>query len=94
MTQCGESAYVASSTDDETENAFLRFQLIDESGNPICSVPYKTVKSGESADPLHIPDGKTSLHGNTTIVSTVLGEEIDFYIVWAKLIVNKGFLKF
>ena len=96
MTQLGESVSVAAPFKDAKDpqgSYFFRFKLLDENGKPITNVLYKTVKSGASAKPLHIADGKTLTNGATGIVSTKKDEEIDFYIVWAKLKVNKGFLK-
>ncbi len=94
MTQIGEGVHVASASDEEVDDLyFLRFQLVDENAKPIKNIPFKTVKSGQSADPLHIADGRTAPDGKTPIVSTIKDEEIDFYLVWAKLKVNKGFFK-
>ena len=94
MTQIGEGCTTTSiNTEDVDSLYFLRFRLIDEIYQPIANIAYKTVKAGLSAEPLHIADGKTTLDGTTNIVSVTKNEEIDFYIVWAKLTVNKGFLK-
>lgn len=94
MTQVGEGVSVATISEEDVEGLyFLRYILLDENGKPIAGVPYKTVKAGSSAKPQHIADGKTARNGTTTIVSSTKDEEIDFYIAWAKLKVNKGFFK-
>lgn len=94
MTQIGESVNVSPISEEEADGLYvLHFQLVDDAGNPIKNVDYKTVKAGTSAEPLHIADNRTSVNGTTTIVSTEKNEEIDFYIVWAKLTINKGFIK-
>ncbi len=96
MTQVGEGVEVTQPMDDiEADGLYLlRFMLEDKQGNPIPRIPYKTVLKGSSAEPLHIADGKTTQTGLTPIVSSVRNEEVDFYIAWTKLTVNKGWLKF
>ena len=94
MTEIGEGISVNSSSEQDVDDLFLlRFKLLDENGLPIKNVPYKTVEAGASAEPLHIADGETTQSGITEIVSRTQDEEIDFYIVWAKLTINKGFFK-
>ena len=95
MTQIGEGAF---KDDDLTADAvddlyMLRFKVIDEGAKPLIKLPFKTVKSGTSAEPLHIADGITNYDGLTPIVSTKKNESVDFYIVWAKLNINKDFFK-
>jgi len=94
MTQLGEGVDVSSFTDEEEEGLFrLRFILLDGNGEAVSGVRFKTVKSGTSADPLHLADGETSFNGMTPVVSRTKDEEVDFFIAWAKLEVNKGFFK-
>lgn len=94
MTQLGESAFVAPPVGEENvETSMLMYMLVDNLSQPITGIDYKTVLAGDSAAPLHEASGATALSGKTRIVSTTAGEQIDFYIVWAKLEVNKGFLK-
>ena len=95
MTQIGEGSF----KDDELKADavddlyLLRFKIIDEGGRPIIKLPFKTVKTGTSAEPLHIADGITDYNGSTPIVSTTKNESIDFHIVWAKLNINKDCFK-
>ncbi len=96
MTEIGEAVSITSDNDneDEVEDLFrLRFQLLAENGAPVKGIPYKTIQSGKSAEPLHIDDARTSFLGITDIVSTTENEEIDFYIVWAKLTINTSWIK-
>jgi hypothetical protein len=97
MTQVGEGvnvATIAQETGEDIEDInVLRFKLVDDNGKAVSDIPYKTVKKGESAEPLHITYTKTSFKGLTQAVSTTNDEEIDFYLVWAKLTVDKSFFK-
>lgn len=83
----------AKSKDVSEETYSLCYQFQDENGQPIAKLPYKTALAGESVKQLHIADSKTSQKGKTAPVSTTQNEEIDLYIVWAKLQVNTDFLK-
>lgn len=70
--------------DTELESVYLlRFQFVDELGQQVKNVPYKTLPAGEKKD-LHIPDAKTDLYGKTFIASSVKDESIDCYISWKK----------
>lgn len=71
----------------------LRFELMTETGVAVSDAPYKTALSGSAVDDLHLEDAKTDASGQTAVVSETSGEAIDFYLVWAKVKVNKGFLK-
>lgn len=94
LTAMGAAAVAARNTNQDTNESYLlRFKMLDKNGRAIANLPYKTVKTGTSAQPLHIADAKTPSNGLTTAVSTTKNEEIDLYIVWAKLTVNKSYLK-
>jgi hypothetical protein len=93
MTQMGEGSASAAIELEENGLYFLYYQLVDENGRPLKNIPYKTVQVGASAEPAHIADGETNTQGKTFVVSTEKDEEIDCYLVWAKLTINKGFFK-
>jgi len=94
MTQLGEGVHCATIAVDDVEGInVLFFKLVDANGKPLRNIPYKLVKSGASAEPTHLAQGKTNSKGKTTVASTTNDEEIDFYVTWAKLKMNKGFLK-
>ncbi len=59
----------------------LRFEFIDELGQPVKGIRYKTLPAGQKED-LHIPKGKTNIYGKTFLASTQKDESIDCYIVW------------
>ena len=96
MAELGEGVAVTQIADEEdAEDIYaLYFKLVDEGGNPLKDIPYKTVVAGTSAEPLHIEDAETLRDGRTFVASSTKDEEIDFYFVWSKLRVNTGFLKF
>lgn len=64
-------------------NYTLRFEFIDELGQPIKGINYKTLPAGSKED-LHLPSGKTSLYGKTFIASIEQNESIDCYVAWNK----------
>ncbi len=61
----------------------LRFEFIDELGQPIKGIHYKTLPAGQKED-LHIADNKTNTFGKTFVSSTTQNESIDCYIAWNK----------
>lgn len=91
--QVGEAVSVATIDEEDAGLFFMRFKLVDDAGKGVANIPFKTVKAGASKEPLHIADGRTAKTGITNIISSVEGEAIDFYVSWAKLKVNEGFLK-
>lgn len=65
----------------------LRFEFIDELGQPIKGIDYKTLPAGKKDD-LHIADNKTNTFGKTFVASTTKDESIDCYIAWNKFSVK------
>lgn len=61
----------------------LRFEFIDELGQPVNGIPFKALPSGQK-DGWHLADTKTNSYGKTTLASTKKDEKIDCYIAWAK----------
>ena len=61
----------------------LRFEFIDELGQQIKGLEYKTLPAGQKQD-LHIADAKTNVYGKTFIVSTEQNESVDCYATWEK----------
>jgi len=67
----------------------LRFQVINELGQPVKGMIYKTPSAGNQ-DALHQEDGKTDGHGETFIVTTEENESMDFHFAWADLETDKN----
>lgn len=65
-------------------NYILRFEFVDELGQPLKGIRYKTLPAGEKKD-LHKADGKANRYGKTFFASTQQDESIDCYIVWDAL---------
>ncbi len=65
------------------ETFTLRFEFVDELGQPVKGVPYKTLPTGQK-DGWHLADTKTNGFGKTTLASTKKDEKIDCFIAWAK----------
>jgi len=61
----------------------LRFEFLDELGQQVKGIGYKTVPAGQKEN-LHIADAKTNVYGKTFIVSTEQNESVDCYIAWGK----------
>ncbi len=59
----------------------LRFQVVDELGQPLQGIKYQTVAAATPVDGQENPQ-KTTLYGKTTIASTEKDESIDCYILW------------
>ena len=74
--------------EEEEPDYSLHFQVIDELGQPLKGIDYKTLPAGNQ-DALHQTDEKTDRRGKTPTVSTEKNESIDFHLVWAKLKTNK-----
>ncbi len=78
------SASIIDVEDATTETFYtLRFEFVDELGQPVKGISYKTVPAGQKSD-LHIADNKTNIFGRTLVSSTTQNEKIDCYIVWDK----------
>ena len=87
----GATASVAAAkTDDATVDSIytLRFEFIDELGQPIKGLAYKTLPAGKTEN-LHEASGKTNLYGKTFVCSTEQNESIDCYLVWQKFHVKE-----
>lgn len=61
----------------------LRFEFVDELGQPVKGIPYKTLPAGQKND-WHIADNKTNGFGKTNVASTKQGESVDCFIAWSK----------
>lgn len=61
----------------------LRFEFIDELGQPVKGLDYKTLPAGQKEE-LDEASGKSSAYGKTYICSTEQNESIDCYLVWSK----------
>lgn len=66
----------------------LRFEFIDELGQQIKKLPYKTLPAGQKEN-LHLADAKTNVHGKTFIASIEQNESVDCYIAWEKFITTE-----
>lgn len=68
----------------ESESIYtLRFEFIDELGQPVHGLDYKTLPAGQKEN-LDQADGKSSIYGKTFVCSTEQNESIDCYLVWSK----------
>lgn len=65
----------------------LHFEFIDELGQPIKGIEYKTLPAGQK-DNLHLADNKTNTFGKTFLASITQNESIDCYIAWNKFTVK------
>lgn len=61
----------------------LRFEFIDELGQPVQGLAYKTLPAGQKQD-LDQAKGKSNVYGKTYVCSTEQNESIDCYLVWDK----------
>lgn len=73
----------------------LRFQLVDEAGQPVhqrapssTGFPYKALPSGTPNSNPQRSDARTDGDGKTEVVSTQRDERVDFYLCWSKLMVE------
>jgi len=73
--------------EEEEPDYSLDFQVIDELGQPLKKIDYKTLPAGNQ-DALHQANGKTNHQGATPIVATEQHDSIDFHFVWAELKIN------
>lgn len=68
----------------EVESIYtLRFEFIDELGQPVHGLHYKTLPAGQKQD-LDQGNGKSNVFGKTFVCSTEQNESIDCYLVWPK----------
>ncbi|PUA27502.1 MAG: hypothetical protein B0W54_13100 [Cellvibrio sp. 79] len=68
----------------EVESIYtLRFEFIDELGQPVHGLNYKTLPAGQKED-LDQGNGKSNVFGKTFVCSTEQNESIDCYLVWHK----------
>ncbi len=68
----------------ESESIYtLRFEFIDELGQPVHGLDYKTLPAGQKEN-LDQADGKSSIYGKTFVCSTEQNESMDCYLVWSK----------
>jgi len=91
VTELGEPTFEEASSVDTS--ATLRFRMILRDGSTISNFPYKTLRAGTPNTDSHVKDNVTEHLGRTAIVSTKKGERVDFYLVWARVEVNKSFFK-
>lgn len=68
----------------EVESIYtLRFEFIDELGQPVRGLDYKTLPAGQQQE-LGQANGKSNVYGKTFVCSTEQNESIDCYLVWQK----------
>lgn len=74
----------------EVESIYtLRFEFIDELGQPVKGLDYKTLPAG-GKEQLDQAIGKSNVYGKTFVCSTEQNESIDCYLVWSKFRVKEN----
>ncbi|WP_395344335.1 type VI secretion system PAAR protein [Ningiella sp. W23] len=74
-----------------THTFALRFELIDELGQPVEGMPYRVVPKGQASDDnWHQADSKSRQDGLTSVVSTKQGEQFEYQLVWPKIKTDKA----
>lgn len=80
----GAATAPAQIEEEEAEGIYtLSFQFVDELGQPVPGIEYKTRLAG-SADKADQIGGRSDTLGRTRIASTTKGETVECYLVWDK----------